>query len=51
MSLALVRARRLRDLLVFVPGLFAWQLALAHKQESSGDDGSGSGVGQQYADD
>jgi hypothetical protein len=50
MSLALAGARRLHDLLVFVPGLFAWQLSLAHKQESSGDDGSGSGVEHQYAD-
>ncbi len=31
LSLALAGARRLRDLLVFVPGLFAWQIALARK--------------------
>jgi putative membrane protein len=50
MSLALAGARRLRDLLVFVPGLFAWQLALAHKQGMPLVDSSESGGDHQYAD-
>ncbi|SAL63649.1 membrane protein [Caballeronia udeis] len=49
-SLALAGARRLRDLLVFVPGLFAWQLAVARKLGSSGVDSPGRGVEHQYAD-
>ena len=48
-SLALAGARRLRDLLVFVPGLFAWQLATAHKRETSGIDGSENSAEHQYA--
>jgi glycosyltransferase 2 family protein len=50
MSLALAGARRLRDLLVFVPGLFAWQLALAHKQGVPIADASENRVDHQYAD-
>ncbi|HEV7832732.1 MAG TPA: lysylphosphatidylglycerol synthase domain-containing protein, partial [Caballeronia sp.] len=48
-SLALAGARRLRDLLVFVPGLFAWQLALASKRATASVDASGNGVEHQYA--
>jgi putative membrane protein len=33
MCLALAGARRLRDLIVFVPGLLAWQLAAGHKDK------------------
>jgi glycosyltransferase 2 family protein len=40
LSLALAGARRLRDLLVFVPGLFAWQIALARKHVPGGVDPS-----------
>jgi glycosyltransferase 2 family protein len=31
MCLALAGARRLRDLVIFIPGLFAWQVAAARK--------------------
>jgi putative membrane protein len=34
-SLALAGARRVRDLLIFVPGLFAWQFAIRGKVRSS----------------
>jgi putative membrane protein len=40
LSLALAGSRRLRDLLVFVPGLFAWQISLARKNGAGARDSS-----------
>ena len=37
-SLALAGARRIRDLLIFVPGLFAWQVAEKNSPPSPGQD-------------
>jgi glycosyltransferase 2 family protein len=40
MCLALAAARRLRDLIVFVPGLLAWQFAVGRKDTRSSVNGS-----------